>query len=171
MDVWRVSARVVLIGSRQWAIFFLQQIKTNIACKLPIENFSTMPDLSTEIFYRTSRSGGKGGQNVNKVETAVEAWWPVITSAFFSEEEKATLLEKLANRINKEGCLIVRSTETRSQLENKAIAKEKLEALVDAALVKQKPRRKSRPSRASIEKRLTEKRREKERKEARKKDW
>jgi ribosome-associated protein len=130
-----------------------------------------MPDLSAEITYRTSRSGGKGGQNVNKVETAVEALWPVAASQFFSEEEKALLFEKLAARINAEGFLAVRATDTRSQLDNKAIATARLQALVDAALVKQKPRKKWRPSKGMIERRLESKRREGEKKAQRRRDW
>ena len=130
-----------------------------------------MPDLSAEITFRTSRSGGKGGQNVNKVETAVEALWPVAASQLFTEEEKTVLLEKLTSRINADGYLAVRATDTRSQLENKAIATARLQALVDAALVKQKPRKKWRPSKGMIERRLEAKRREGEKKEQRRRDW
>ena len=130
-----------------------------------------MPDLSPEISYRTSRAGGKGGQNVNKVETAVEALWPVAASGLFSEEEKTLLAEKLSARINADGLLAVRATDTRSQLENKAIATARLQAVVEAALVKKKPRKKWRPSKGMIEKRLEGKRREGEKKAQRRKDW
>jgi len=130
-----------------------------------------MRDISPELSYRTSRAGGKGGQNVNKVETAAEALWPISASGLFSEEEKALLLQKLAGRINADGFLSVRATDSRSQLENKALAAARLQALVEAALVKPKPRKKWRPSKAAIEKRLESKRREGEKKAQRRKDW
>lgn len=128
-------------------------------------------DLSSEIKLQTTRSGGKGGQNVNKVETAVEAWWQVDASRHFTEEEKARITDKLRNRINKEGCLLVRSSATRSQLENKEDARQKLLELVAQSLVVPKARKKSRPSRAAVEKRLDTKRRESEKKKARRGDW
>lgn len=78
-----------------------------------------MPDFSPEISFKTARSGGKGGQNVNKVETAVEALWPVAASTLFNEEEKERILYKLAARINKGGYLVVKSTLGRTQLGNK----------------------------------------------------
>ena len=90
-----------------------------------------MKDFSSEITYKTSRSGGKGGQNVNKVETAVEAWWNVDESKVFTPEEKILIISKLKNRINKECFLIVRSTESRSQLDNKATALKKMMELVE----------------------------------------
>lgn len=130
-----------------------------------------MQDFSSEIFFKTARSGGKGGQNVNKVETAAEAWWHIESSRFFTLAEKELILVKLQNRINKEGYLIVKSTETRSQLENKQVAQQKMEALVEQSLVVPKKRKATRPSKAAKAARLDSKRKESEKKQMRRKDW
>ncbi|MEI8279503.1 MAG: alternative ribosome rescue aminoacyl-tRNA hydrolase ArfB [Bacteroidota bacterium] len=130
-----------------------------------------MHDLISEIFFKTARSGGKGGQNVNKVETMVEAWLDVINSKVFTPEQKEWIKDKLKNRINKEGYLIVRSSDTRSQLENKLIAKERLLDLVAQSLLRPKKRRPTKPSKAAKEKRLDSKRIESQKKQMRKKDW
>ena len=126
-------------------------------------------DLSSEIQLQTTRSGGKGGQNVNKVETAVIAYFNITSSQLLSEEQKKRILEKLSNRINFEGSLIVRSQTFRTQIENKEEAIKKINELVGSALKKKKPRIATRPSKQSKEKRLESKKRSSQIKEGRKK--
>ena len=130
-----------------------------------------MHDLTSEISYRTARSGGKGGQNVNKVETLAEAWWQVAESKLFTPEEKERVAAKLTNRINKDGYLIVKSSETRSQLENKQIALQKMQELVEKALIVPKKRKPTKISKAIKEARLQSKKKESLKKELRRKDW
>ena len=130
-----------------------------------------MKDFSSEITYKTSRSGGKGGQNVNKVETAVEAWWNIDESKVFTPEEKILIISKLKNRINKECFLIVRSTESRSQLDNKATALKKMMALVEKSLLRPKKRKPTRISAMTKERRKEAKQRASQKKQLRKSDW
>jgi ribosome-associated protein len=124
-------------------------------------------DFSSEISFRTARSGGSGGQNVNKVETMAEALWQVAASRFYTDEEKTLISEKLQSKINKDGYVAVKSSETRSQLENKQIAQNKLLELVAKSLIKPKKRRSTKPTKAAVEKRLDSKKKDSVKKEMR----
>ncbi len=110
-----------------------------------------------EVYFQTSRSGGPGGQHVNRRETRVEACWNVRESPSLTEQERARILEKLAARIGKDGILRVVAEDERSQYRNKQLATQRLRELVARALHVPKPRKKTRPPRSATEKRLEEK--------------
>lgn len=126
-------------------------------------------DFSKEIRFQTARSGGKGGQNVNKVETMVEGYWQIHSSKLFTTEQKELLATKLSNKINEEGELLVKSQTERTQLGNKQQVIKKMHLLVEKALIVPKSRKKSKPSKASVAKRLDSKKKKGETKQSRKK--
>jgi ribosome-associated protein len=121
-----------------------------------------------ELVFKAVRSSGSGGQNVNKVSTKVELRFDIENSEFLTGDEKARIFTKLKNRISNDGILIITSDTERTQLRNKHKAVELFFDLLEKALKKPKKRKKTKPTRASKEKRLKDKKLQSEKKKLRK---
>ena len=111
-----------------------------------------------ELAIAFARSGGPGGQNVNKVASKVELRWNPTTSAALGDDDRAWLIHRLRSRLTSDGTLIVTSTATRDQLKNRDDATSKLALIVRAALDRPKPRKATKPSRSAKRRRLADKR-------------
>lgn len=116
-------------------------------------------DIIKELVFRNSRSGGKGGQHVNKVSSKVELNFNIPDSAFLTDQQKALILEKLAGRIHSDGVLQIVTEEERSQYRNKAKGIEKLLSILQNALHRPALRKPSKPKRSAVERRLWTKQR------------
>jgi ribosome-associated protein len=129
---------------------------------------SIKEQLLAEVQFSASRSGGPGGQNVNKVNTKIELRFSVHESEVFDEEQKQLILLKLKNRINNQGELLVTSTAERSQWKNKEKATQKFFELIEKALTKPLKRKKTKPTAASRLKRIENKKKLGQKKQLRK---
>jgi len=121
-------------------------------------------DFSKEFIFSTSRSGGAGGQHVNKVETKVELRFNITDSKILSDEEKQTILTKLKNQINSKNELVLTSQTERSQMRNKQQVINKFYTLIKWALRKDKKRIPTKPSKAAVRRRLETKQKHSEKK-------
>lgn len=122
-----------------------------------------------ELWYTASRSGGPGGQHVNTTSSKITLHWSPADSGVLTDDQKQRVLRRLGNRINKDGVLMIDASEHRSQHRNKEIAQERLADLIRRALAPRKRRKRTRPTRGSIERRLKAKRITAERKKTRSK--
>jgi ribosome-associated protein len=113
-----------------------------------------------ELQFKAIRSGGAGGQHVNKVSSKIELAFDVSNSKVLSAREKERLLQKLGNRLTKENILLLQCDETRSQHRNKGLAIDRFIDILEQALKLKKKRRKTKPSKSAIEKRLKSKKKE-----------
>jgi ribosome-associated protein len=125
--------------------------------------------LYKELIFSASRSGGPGGQNVNKVNSKITLKFDVVHSQILSEEEKQVILQKLGSQLTKDGVLLLTAQDNRSQLENKGTVIGKLEKLLASAFKKEKVRKPTKPSKAAVQKRIVGKKRLSEKKQWRQK--
>lgn len=129
----------------------------------------TVRDIIDEVQFKTSRSGGPGGQHVNKVESRVQAIFNLQDSKTLSERQKYLIRKKYDNRLSKDGNLIVSADGMRSQLKNREVALNKLVQLINKAFIKKKRRIPTKPKKGAIQERLKSKKIQSERKKLRSK--
>ncbi|MBD2702961.1 aminoacyl-tRNA hydrolase [Spirosoma sp. BT702] len=125
--------------------------------------------LEPELRYQFARSGGAGGQNVNKVATKAELRFDLRNSSLLTDDERTVLEEKLASKLTTEGELVLTHQTERTQLANKEKVTKKFYKLIEKAFEKPKPRKATKPSKASIEERIAGKKRKSDVKTGRKK--
>ena len=125
--------------------------------------------IESELVVKAVRSGGPGGQNVNKVSTKIQLYFNVAQSQGLTDEERLRITQKLSSRISADGILMVHSDLTRSQLKNRGEAISRLFELLEQALIVEKPRKVRRVPKAAVEKRLKAKKVQSEVKQARRK--
>ncbi len=113
--------------------------------------------LESELRFTTSRSGGPGGQNVNKVNSKVTLQFDVQNSRILTDDQKNTIVEKLSSRLTRDGLLTLTAQESRSQIGNKATVLEKFDKLLASAFMKKKARKATKPSKAARRERLKKK--------------
>ena len=113
-----------------------------------------------ELKFKAVRSGGAGGQHVNKVSSKIELTFDLENSESFTEEEKALLIQKLKSKLTKENVLLLQCDESRSQHKNKEIAIDRFLNIISGGLKVQKPRKETKPSKSSIIKRLEKKKKQ-----------
>ncbi len=121
-------------------------------------------DLLPEIVFQTSRASGPGGQNVNKVESRVEARFHIASSGRLTDEQKARILEKISPRLTADGYLVVVAQDERSQLRNRELVVERLYAALARAFHRDPPRKPTRPGKAAVRRRLEAKKKTSEKK-------
>lgn len=125
-------------------------------------------DLLQELMFSSSRSGGPGGQNVNKVNSKVTIKWDIVNSRILTTEQREMLLKKLSVRLTKGGILLLTAQEKRTQLQNKEVALFKLDKLLIKSLTPRKARKATKPGKGAVRKRIDDKKHHSEKKQWRK---
>ena len=121
----------------------------------------------TELEFSASRSSGPGGQHANKVSSRMTLRWDVRNSPSIDDAQRARIEERLATRVTRDGVLVMHAQKHRSQSANRELLLERFAEVLETAFVRRKPRRRTRPSRASKERRLRDKKRRAEVKQGR----